>query len=147
MHDLLIHDIYILNHTLIYIMGGHQFKAQRSPEQAYPQFVGIGLGICNLEGSGEVALTPRQSALVLASVACRPHVSLEGRHYFGDPHIHKGGFASLRIGSSGNIGAAIGAKAPGITIKVGGYQNMREWRNPNLTPFVGVQFGFDADDL
>ena len=123
-------------------MGASHSGDDRDAKTTYPAFVGIEANICcRSVAAAEVAVTSRHSCLITVSQPFsvfsnddnyfnvvgrgRMNVSLEGRHYFGR-RKHTGEFVSARLGTSRNVGASVGYKAPGFfifggTLVVGGH--------------------------
>jgi hypothetical protein len=69
-------------------------------------------------------------------------VSLEARYFFPDPArpagTHCGGFVSARVGTSGNMGAALGYRDPDNAWFVPRLGVCYNWRSNTVQPFFGA---------
>lgn len=125
-------------------MGARQITGkQPKSEPVYPKLVGVHVGLCALSGSAEVAVASQQAAVLTSSLGlCESaRVAFEARHYF-ERDSHTGGFVSARVSSLRRLGLGIGAKQDTVTLVVGGKFDS----SATVSPFVGVQLGFDFLD-
>lgn len=116
---------------------------------SFPRLEGINFEWCRNAASAELAVSPMWSGLIAVKTSRPPilsdvfpsapseggnvsrskgeSVSLEGRRYFDTNQFGRRAFISTRIGTSKNIGAALGMKftdhsrAVGMSLHIGAY--------------------------
>jgi len=137
----------------------------------YPRLEGINFEWCRNAGSAELAISPLWSGLIAVKTARPPaalpcdlfpsapseganvsrsnseSVSLEGRRYFDANQFGGRSFVSARIGTSKNIGMALGMKithpsrAVGMSLHIGAYANAKVLTD--IHPTVGFSFNWN----
>ena len=107
----------------------------------YPHINGIHIGFCRQTGSVEVAIDPKKSVLLHASLwPFTEKMALEGRFYMHERDGRRE-FVSARVSTRNNISFVLGVTFPQYltTSWVGGYSN---WNHFKVTPTIGVSWGW-----